>query len=155
MAKRRKRKNSILSGLIIVLCILIILPVISLVFKFNKTSSPSVEEKPSEQSSLYYEVSFVVDDCCVPISSMFVKVGEAPVLPTCEIICEHQFCDLERWEFNSGHSFICWTYNGQFITQENCPAFNRSVVLVANIEDQGFPVADYNPEWDRWIDYEN
>ncbi len=131
VTKKRKRKSNILFGLVIILCVLFILPLISF-FYSNKTENSNIEEKPENEAFLYYEVSFVAD-CCEPVDSIFVKVGEQPILPTVKVICSHKTCDDEG-HFLEGHSFVGWTYNGQFINQSNCPVFNTDVVLIAKIE---------------------
>ena len=142
MAKRRKRKSGILSGLVIVLCILIVLPILTLTLKANVVDKENLEEKPKS----YYKVSFIVDDCCVPIEDLYVEVGKRPVLPECNFNCGHSVIVDTGWV--EGHVFINWTYNGQYISEFNCPAFNTDVVLVANIEDvAGAPLIEFPSDW--------
>ena len=133
VAKKLKRKNNILFGLVLIFCFLIIVPVISLIFNPVKSAGPKDEKEPAEEVVSYYEITFVVDECCQPIDSILVKVGEKPILPEVEMVCTHKAYDNESREFVKGHAFECWLYNGQYITQFNCPAFNTNVVLVAKV----------------------
>lgn len=148
MAKRRKRKGGLLSGLVVVLCVLIILPVLSLTvnlgnfFKLDK-------EVVIKDEQLYYEVSFVVNGCFSSVDSIYVRYGEVPVLPVPECDCEHLAYDEEKGEIITQHSFAGWSYEGQRLTQANCPAFNTNVVLVATYKIVAAPITfiDFPLEW--------
>ncbi len=154
MVKKRKKNNGFVSGVLIVLCFLIVFPVLVLSFRVFNIDASKVDKKPVEESVLYYQVSFDVGSCCNPIEPIFVKVGEQPVLPTVEFVCSHKSFDEENGSLSDAHSFVGWTYNGQLVSQSTCPAFNTSVVLVADICSlPGFSsLADFDVSW---LEYEN
>ena len=144
VAKRHKKQSSIFSGLIILMCLLIVLPIVCCFLKLN-------DSKDGLESDVdivrYYEVTFK-SVCGCHEKSVLVKVGEEPLLP--DINCTHKsFIDVGSV---TTHTLVAWTYNGQYLTQTNCPAFNTDVVLVADVVTIGagnvfpFPV--------EWMNYE-
>ena len=76
-------------------------------------------------------------------------MGEKPILPDCDVKCSHVSYNEETGELTEQHIFVGWTYNGQFVSQAHCPAFNTNVVLVAQFETRSGPVelVDFPLEW--------
>lgn len=148
MAKRRKRKGGLLSGLVVVLCVLIILPVLSLTTNLGNLLNQN-EKEPVKEEQLYYKVSFVVDDCFCAVKPIYVRYGEVPVLPIPENDCMHYAYDEEKGEIISYHAFAGWSYEGQRLTQSNCPAFNTNVVLYITTKTTAAPIQfiDFPLDW--------
>lgn len=135
MKKLKKTLTVILA--VFVAAMLLALPLTVKLPHEGKTSESeeSNELTPTESvKAEYYTVTFDVGEYGVESNvTQEVKMGEKPELFVPE--CKYKSDCTDDIFFTStaldDYAFKGWYYDGELITEENCPAFNKDVTLIA------------------------